>query len=176
MGSYDPEMDGYVPPDISLADLTLGDKIGEGSFGDVYRAVVADPNGGPPIAAIAKAYKRNVRGRDWFSFYADERAVCRRLAEVGCGRRALPRRVRIGRVSRVGRRRRRHASAALERDDRFDSHRRRIERAFQSPASRRGRDRARPGRGRRDDVARARARARRREPRDARRRVPCTAT
>ena len=84
MGSYDPEMDGYVPPDISLADLTLGDKIGEGSFGDVYRAVVADPNGGPPIAAIAKAYKKNVRGRDWFSFYADERAVCRRLAEVGC--------------------------------------------------------------------------------------------
>ena len=84
MGSYDPEMDGYVPPDISLANLTLGDKVGEGSFGDVYRAVVADPNGGPPIAAIAKAYKRNVRGRDWFSFYADERAVCRRLAEVGC--------------------------------------------------------------------------------------------
>ena len=74
MGSYDPEMDGYVPLDISLANLTLGDKVGEGSPGDVYRAVVADPNGGPPIAAIAKAYKRNVRGRDWFSFYADERA------------------------------------------------------------------------------------------------------
>ena len=158
MGSYDPEMDGYVPPDISLANLTLGDKVGEGSFGDVYRAVVADPNGGPPIAAIAKAYKRNVRGRDWFSFYADERAVCRRLAEVGCagvapflgvcGSDAYLVWADVGR---------RHALRRARTRRRFDSHRRRIERAFQSPASRRGRDRARPGRGRRDDGARARA-------------------
>ena len=32
MGSYDPEMDGYVPPEISLRSLRVGEKIGEGLF------------------------------------------------------------------------------------------------------------------------------------------------
>ena len=83
MGSYDPEMDGYVPPEISLRALKIGDKIGEGSFSEVYRGVVENDDG-TLVDVIAKAYKKNVRGRDWFSFYADERATCRRLAEVNC--------------------------------------------------------------------------------------------
>lgn len=83
MGSYDPEMDGYVPPEISLRSLKIGDKIGEGSFSEVYRGVV-EGDDGTCVDVIAKAYKKNVRGRDWFSFYADERATCRRLAEVKC--------------------------------------------------------------------------------------------
>ena len=29
---------------------------------------------------IIKEYKKDVRGRDWESFYYDERAICRRLA------------------------------------------------------------------------------------------------
>jgi hypothetical protein len=33
-------MDGYVPPEVSLASLTQGRKIGEGSFGEVYSATV----------------------------------------------------------------------------------------------------------------------------------------
>ena len=32
MGSYDPEMDGYEPPEVSIADVTKGSQIGEGSF------------------------------------------------------------------------------------------------------------------------------------------------
>ena len=83
MGSYDPEMDGYVPPEISLRSLKIGDKIGEGSFSEVYRGVVEGEDGSSQNV-IAKAYKKNVRGRDWFSFYADERATCRRLAETNC--------------------------------------------------------------------------------------------
>ena len=83
MGSYDPEMDGYVPPEISLRSLTIGEKIGEGSFSEVYRGVVRGEDGSCENV-IAKAYKKNVRGRDWFSFYADERATCRRLAETNC--------------------------------------------------------------------------------------------
>jgi len=83
MGSYDPEMDGYVPPEISLRALKIGDKIGEGSFSEVYRGVVENDDG-TLVDVIAKAYKKNVRGRDWFSFYADERATLRRLAEVNC--------------------------------------------------------------------------------------------
>jgi serine/threonine protein kinase len=83
MGSYDPEMDGYVPPEISLRALKIGDKIGEGSFSEVYRGVV-EGDDGTCVDVIAKAYKKNVRGRDWFSFYADERATLRRLAEVNC--------------------------------------------------------------------------------------------
>ena len=83
MGSYDPEMDGYVPPEISLRSLKIGVKFGEGSFSEVYRGVVEGEDGSSQNV-IAKAYKKNVRGRDWFSFYADERATCRRLAETNC--------------------------------------------------------------------------------------------
>ena len=83
MGSYDPEMDGYVPPEISLRALKIGDKVGEGSFSEVYRGVVENDDG-TCVDVIAKAYKKNVRGRDWFSFYADERSTLRRLAEVNC--------------------------------------------------------------------------------------------
>jgi serine/threonine protein kinase len=79
LGSYDPEMDGYVPPEVSLANFSRGDLIGSGSFGDVFRCVVDGDR-----RCVAKQYKRDVRGRDWFSFYADERATCRRLAEDGC--------------------------------------------------------------------------------------------
>uniref|UniRef100_A0A7S0SXQ9 Protein kinase domain-containing protein n=1 Tax=Mantoniella antarctica TaxID=81844 RepID=A0A7S0SXQ9_9CHLO len=83
-GSYDAEMDGYVPADVSLATLKKGDKVGEGSFGTVFRAsIVEDVEGGEQSReVIIKEYKKNVRGRDWFSFYSDERAICRRL--VGC--------------------------------------------------------------------------------------------
>ena len=45
MGSYDPEMDGFVPPEISLRSLQIGDKIGEGSFSEVYRGVVTNADG-----------------------------------------------------------------------------------------------------------------------------------
>lgn len=83
MGSYDPEMDGFVPPEISLRSLKIGDKIGEGAFSEVYRGVVEGADG-TSERVVAKAYKKNVRGRDWFSFYADERATCRRLKETGC--------------------------------------------------------------------------------------------
>ena len=83
MGSYDPEMDGFVPPEISLRSLKIGDKIGEGAFSEVYRGVVEGADGASE-RVVAKAYKKNVRGRDWFSFYADERATCRRLKEAGC--------------------------------------------------------------------------------------------
>ena len=83
MGSYDPEMDGFVPPEISLRSLKIGDKIGEGAFSEVYRGVVTNADGASENV-VAKAYKKNVRGRDWFSFYADERATCRRLKEAGC--------------------------------------------------------------------------------------------
>ena len=87
LGSYDPEMDGYVPPEVSLASVTRGSKIGEGSFGAVFNGTI---EGGEGIeggsntrrSVILKEYKKNVRGRDWFSFYADERAICRKLA--GC--------------------------------------------------------------------------------------------
>ena len=83
MGSYDPEMDGFVPPEISLRSLKIGDKIGAGAFSEVYRGGVEGADG-TSERVIAKAYKKNVRGRDWFSFYADERATCRRLKETGC--------------------------------------------------------------------------------------------
>jgi hypothetical protein len=42
MGSYDPEMDGYAPPEISLKSLRLGEKIGEGSFSEVYRGEIEE--------------------------------------------------------------------------------------------------------------------------------------
>ena len=77
MGSYDPEMDGYEPPEVSIADVTKGSQIGEGSFAVVYAGTVEGVGN-----AVLKEYRRDVRGRDWFSFYADERAMCRRL--VGC--------------------------------------------------------------------------------------------
>ncbi|MDA9097893.1 protein kinase [bacterium] len=85
MGSYDPEMDGYTPPEISLKQLRVGHKIGEGSFSEVYQGiVVVDDGDSDDIPVIAKAYKKTVRGRDWFSFYCDERTVCRRLSETNC--------------------------------------------------------------------------------------------
>ena len=100
LGSYDPEMDGYVPPEVSLANFSRGDLIGSGSFGDVFRCVVDGDR-----RCVAKQYKRDVRGRDWFS-HADERATCRRLAEDGARRgRALRRRLRLGPVPRRRRRR-----------------------------------------------------------------------
>ena len=76
MGSYDPEMDGYEPPEVSIADVTKGSQIGEGSFAVVYAGTVEGVGN-----AVLKEYRRDVRGRDWFSFYADERAMCRRLVE-----------------------------------------------------------------------------------------------
>ena len=76
MGSYDPEMDGYEPPEVSIADVTKGSQIGEGSFAVVYAGTVEGVGD-----AVLKEYRRDVRGRDWFSFYADERAMCRRLVE-----------------------------------------------------------------------------------------------
>ena len=72
-------MDGYVPPEVSLANFSRGDLIGSGSFGDVFRCVVDGDR-----RCVAKQYKRDVRGRDWFSFYADAARRCRRLAEDGC--------------------------------------------------------------------------------------------
>ena len=36
LGSYDPEMDGYEPPEVSVDDVTMGDRIGEGSFAVVF--------------------------------------------------------------------------------------------------------------------------------------------
>jgi hypothetical protein len=38
-----------------------------------------------PCEAVVKEYKKDVRGRDWFSFYFDERAICRRLANCPGG-------------------------------------------------------------------------------------------
>ena len=89
MGSYDPEMDGYVPPEISLRSLRVGEKIGEGSFSEVYRGTIVgdDDETCPPETTknvIVKNYKKNVHSRDWFSFYVDERTTCRRLFDVGC--------------------------------------------------------------------------------------------
>jgi len=89
MGSYDPEMDGYVPPEISLRSLRVGEKIGEGSFSEVYRGTIVgdDDETCPPETTknvIIKNYKKNVHSRDWFSFYVDERTTCRRLFDVGC--------------------------------------------------------------------------------------------
>lgn len=87
IGSYDPEMDGYVPPEVSLASLKKGAKIGEGSFGAVFRATVTvddddDDDDSRAREVVVKEYKKDVRGRDWQSFYNDELAICRRL--VGC--------------------------------------------------------------------------------------------
>ncbi len=76
LGSYDPEMDGYEPPEVSVDDVTKGDRIGEGSFAVVFAGTVAGVGD-----VVLKQYRRDVRGRDWFSFYADERAMCRRLRE-----------------------------------------------------------------------------------------------
>ena len=81
VGSYDPEMDGFVPPEVSLSTLAVGAKIGEGSFGVVYRGVVTEEDASPRDVVV-KEYKKSVRGRDWYSFYCDERDICRRL--VGC--------------------------------------------------------------------------------------------
>ena len=76
LGSYDPEMDGYEPPEVSVDDVTKGVRIGEGSFAVVFAGTVAGVGD-----VVLKQYRRDVRGRDWFSFYADERAMCRRLRE-----------------------------------------------------------------------------------------------
>ena len=76
LGSYDPEMDGYEPSEVSVDDVTKGDRIGEGSFAVVFAGTVAGVGD-----VVLKQYRRDVRGRDWFSFYADERAMCRRLRE-----------------------------------------------------------------------------------------------
>jgi hypothetical protein len=46
VGSYDPEMNGYVPPEVSLSSLKKGGKIGEGSFGAVFQATMTDDDGG----------------------------------------------------------------------------------------------------------------------------------
>ena len=76
LGSYDPEMDGYEPPEVSVDDVTKGDRIGEGSFAVVFAGTVAGVGD-----VVLKQYRRDVRGRDWFSFYADVRAMCRRLRD-----------------------------------------------------------------------------------------------
>ena len=76
LGSYDPEMDGYEPPEVSVDDVTKGVRLGEGSFAVVFSGTVAGVGD-----VVLKQYRRDVRGRDWFSFYADERAMCRRLRE-----------------------------------------------------------------------------------------------
>ena len=76
LGSYDPEMDGYEPPEVSVEDVVKGARIGEGSFAVVFAGTVAGVGD-----VVLKQYRRDVRGRDWFSFYADERAMCRRLRD-----------------------------------------------------------------------------------------------
>ena len=52
IGSYDPEMDGYVPPEVSLASLKKGAKVGEGSFGTVYGATVTSDAGKEGLPSI----------------------------------------------------------------------------------------------------------------------------
>ena len=76
LGSFDPEMDGYEPPEVSVSDVVKGARIGEGSFAVVHAGTVAGVGD-----VVLKQYRRDVRGRDWFSFYADERAMCRRLRD-----------------------------------------------------------------------------------------------
>ena len=108
MGSYDPEMDGFVPPEISLRSLKIGDKIGEGAFSEVYRGVVEGADG-TSGGVVAKAYKKRARQRLVQLLRGRARDVPPSERDGVRGGRAVPWGLRFGRVFSLARRRRQNA-------------------------------------------------------------------
>jgi len=83
MRSFDPDMVGYVAPELLLADLTVRDDedaIGRGSFSQVFLGTLRRRTGGKPVDVVVKEYL-SVAGRDVASFYDDEWDACRALRE-----------------------------------------------------------------------------------------------
>lgn len=65
----------YRPPEFSLADVELGERLGSGAFAEVFQGTA---NGEP---VVLKRYAKK-RGRDVESLYADELHACRRLQDA----------------------------------------------------------------------------------------------
>lgn len=76
---------GVRQPDISLADVSRGQKIASGEFGDVYEGTLVNSDTPSDTPIILKAFKKPwLKGRDVDSFYQSELSMLRILSQRQC--------------------------------------------------------------------------------------------